>query len=173
MKKLLTLLLAVLLFTTLFAGCSGKDAAPFSKADLYLTIGGSKYVCDGNVQDLLSVFGDGYEYSEAISCAYDGLDKIFSYDGLDIYTRPEGEKDLVSELCAYEDVTSSKGIAIGASADEVRTAYGEPTQQTGRLLKYVIAPASAESDGASLYFKLADGKVSAIGVTAEILIGED
>ena len=46
--------------------------------------------------------------------------------------------------------------------------------ENARLMQYVIAPASPESSGASLYFKLnSDGAVTAIGITAEILIGED
>ena len=181
MKRILALTLALLLAASLF-GCSGNGpsdtgaaaaSAKFSKNDLYLTIHGERYVCDGEVGALLDVLGEGYTYAEAISCAYDGLDKTYTYESLDIYTRPEGEKDLVSELCAYDDVESSKNIVIGSSADCVRDAYGEPTAENSRLMRYVIAPSTPASDGASLYFKLQDGAVTAIGITAEQLIGEE
>ena len=181
MKKRTALLLAALLCVSFLSGCGAKTetAEPvhrpgtFSATDLYLVIGETKYVCDGEVTDLLKAFGDGYDYSEGMSCAYDGMDKVFTYPELDVYTRPAGEKDLVTELCAYSGVTCSAGLTIGASADAVRQAYGEPTDATSRLLRYVIAPASAESEGASLYFKLdSDKNIKAIGVTAEVLIGE-
>lgn len=180
MKRVFALLLAVLLLVGL-AACSGNGAGTtatandkFSKNDLYLTIHGTKYTCDGLVDELLATFGEDYTYAEAISCAYDGLDKNFAYDELDIYTRPDGEKDIVTELCAYDGVESSKNIVIGSSADSVRSAYGEPTAENARLMKYLLAPASAESEGASLYFKLnSDGAVTAIGITAEVLIGEE
>ena len=182
MKKWLCLLLTAGLMLALLASCGGgavtaggnASAAKFSKNDLYLTIHGTKYVCDGVIDDMINAFGEDYSYAEAISCAYDGLDKIFTYDNLDIYTRPDGDRDLVTELCAYDDVESSKNIVIGSSADSVRSAYGEPTRETSRLLSYIIAPASPDSDGASLYFKLdANGAVTAIGITAEVLIGEE
>ena len=58
-------------------------------------------------------------------------------------------------------------------ADEVREAYGEPTSSTSRLMSYEIAPASDDSEGASLYFRLDDsGVITAVGITAEVLIGE-
>jgi len=183
MKKAAALILVVIIIAGLFCGCASQSgtvssgtskAGTFAKSDLYLTIDGTKYVCDGYIDDVISAFGEDYEYSEGMSCAYDGMDKVFTYPELDVYTRPDGDRDIVTEFCAYgTDVTSSKGIAVGSNGDAVREAYGEPTSATSRLLRYEIAPASAESEGASLYFKLdSEGVVTAIGITGEVLIGE-
>lgn len=183
MKRIAAIALAAIMMIGVFSGCSGENgsvstgsntAGAFSENDLYLVIGGTKYTCDVYVDEITKAFGDGYQYSEGMSCAYDGMDKIFTYPELDVYTRPDGDKDIVIELCSYgSDVTSSAGIKIGSSGDDVKKAYGEPDSETSRLMSYKIAPASADSDGASLYFKLdSSGTVTAIGITAEVLIGE-
>lgn len=182
MKKILTMLLIAAMLMTVVGGCSNESeqvsgdsqSGAFSKNDLYLTISGEEYRCDVYIDDIIAVFGEDYEYSEGMSCAYDGIDKNFSYEDLDVYTRPDGDKDIVIELCSYsEDAKSSAGIGVGGNADEVREAYGEPTSSTSRLMSYEIAPASDDSEGASLYFRLDDsGVITAVGITAEVLIGE-
>lgn len=182
MKKIAAIILAAALAFALCA-CSaengsvqtgGSTSGAFSQKDLYLSIDGKSYTCDVDISDIVSAFGENYEYSEGMSCAYDGMDKVFTYPELDVYTRPDGDRDIVIELCAYgANTASSAGIKPGASADDVRAAYGEPTSETSRLMSYEIAPASADSEGASLYFKLdSDKAVVAVGVTAEVLIGE-
>ena len=178
MKKILAILLATVSIF-LFASCGDSNGAVqtvgFSKSDLNLTIDGKKYECDVNVDDITKAFGEDYIYSEALSCAYDGMDKIFGYENLDVYTRPNGNKDFVIEYYVFRgDVKSSKGVTLGGTRDNVIALYGEPKTDTGLLLIYEIAPKTADSEGATLYFELdSTDKISAIGLTAEVLIGEE
>ncbi|MCL1830027.1 MAG: hypothetical protein FWG21_01200, partial [Oscillospiraceae bacterium] len=47
---------------------------------------------DDDMEDIIAVLGEPLSYFEATSCAFDGLDKTYTYSGFDIVTRPEGEK---------------------------------------------------------------------------------
>ena len=42
---------------------------------------------------VLAALGEPQSYFEAESCAFEGLDKTYTYSGFVITTRPEGEKD--------------------------------------------------------------------------------
>lgn len=181
MKKILAFVLALTMIFA-FAACGEGESTStepgFSAADLVLTSGGKSYKCDVYIDEMTAAFGDGYAYSEAMSCAYDGMDKIFSYADktVDFYTRPDGDKDLVCEIYAYGgDWATSKGIALGATTDDVVAKYGEPTSSTNFVFYYELPAPNAESWGANLYFEFmnGDGKVTGFGVVAEQLAWEE
>ncbi len=179
--KRVSLLFVLIVMLLVAASCGESDTetsagveAGFSADDLYLMIDGEKYTCDTNINDIIAVFGEDYEYSEAISCAYDGMDKTFMYENVEFYTYPQGEEDFVLEIyCVGGEVSTSKGVEIGTSRDTVIELYGDGYEDTGYILTYEIPAANAESEGASLYFQIEDGNVSAIAITAEQLIGEE
>ncbi len=43
-----------------------------------------------DVAPILSGLGNYNNYAESPSCAFKGLDKIYSYSGFDLYTYPKG-----------------------------------------------------------------------------------
>ena len=45
-----------------------------------------------DMADVLSALGEPQSYFEAESCAFEGLDKTYTYSGFVITTRPDGEK---------------------------------------------------------------------------------
>ncbi len=187
MKKFFALILATAICFAL-VGCGGgeqtpssapsdENAAGFSASDLVLVSGGKEYKCDVYIDDIISAFGEGYTYSEAMSCAYDGMDKVYGYGdaGIEFSTRPDGDKDIVCEMYAFNgDWTTGKGITFGKTREQVKEAYGEPTTFNDFIYYYTLPASNEESEGASLYFEFAEeGYVSAIGMTAEQLIGEE
>ncbi|MBO4861695.1 MAG: hypothetical protein J5535_02210 [Firmicutes bacterium] len=63
---------------------------------------------------------------EAPSCAFDGMDKIYSYNGFDLMTYSQNGKDLISGVVLRDDtVETPEGIAIGSKAEDVKKAYGD------------------------------------------------
>lgn len=170
-KYLALVLLAALALSALSA-CNEGDVTTggkggFSKDDLYIEMGGSKYYCDVDIDDIIAVFGEDYESSEAISCAYDGMDKTFTYDRFEVFTYPDGDSDFVLELCVFDgDAKTSKGIKLGDSKQSVIDAYGEG-KDTGYLLSYELAAPNESTMGASLYFKIENDTVIEMAITAE------
>ena len=77
--------------------------------------------------ELLKKLGNEQSYFEAPSCAFDGIDKIYTYGGFELHTYPASDKkDYVSAVIFKDDsVKTEEGIYIGDSKDKVVEAYGE------------------------------------------------
>lgn len=168
MKQMVAgLLLAAALL--LASGCGqGASSSGFTGQDFYLNINGHPYQCDDNIQTVIAGLGSGYSYSEALSCAYDGLDKTYSYDLAEFYTNPLPEGDLVSEIYTENPaVTTSKDISVGAAREEILAAHGADCEDTGNLLIYRVPGAKGEAGRGSLCFEMENDRAIAIFVTTE------
>ena len=166
MKHVFALLLAVLLLLCC-VGCGAQESAAFGEKDISLTVGGQTITPDKSPEEILAALGADYEYAEAVSCVYEGLDKTYTYADAVLYTYPDGDTDRLMELyCSGGDVKTSRGIGIGSSRDDVIAAYGEPTSEFGLTVSYELT-ASGEMKPASLYFLIRGGQVEAIAITAE------
>jgi len=64
---------------------------------------------------------------EAPSCAFDGIDRIFAYPGIQIYTYPDGDNDFIHTIAFFDDSirTTEGGIRLGSSLQAVFEAYGD------------------------------------------------
>lgn len=167
MKKILLFMILIVVMT-MIAGCGqGNSPAPgFGQEDLSLSIDGTRYSLKSNIDTVITNLGPDYDYSEAMSCDYDGLDKTYSYDIAEFYTFPLPEGDLVSEIYTENrSVSTSKGIVVGAAKEEVLAAYGEDCEDTGYQLIYRLSDSREPADAGSLCFDMEDGVVKAIYIT--------
>lgn len=163
MKKICVLLVSIALVCCLVA-CetanppldSSDNTANAEKSEHIFVYNGVNVSVNDDMSELLSKLGEPKSYFEAASCAFDGLDKTYTYSGFVITTRPEGEKDYVNSILLTDDsVTTTKGIYIGSSREEVVAAYGESSGVVSSKLTY--------SDGSvSLNFIVENGKVISI-----------
>ena len=134
-KTLMLTLCAVMLLILTTASLAESDwTAPtagsaFSlEGDMGLCVGGNWFPILNYFDDagLKGALGDPIDMLAAPSCAFKGDDKEFTYDGISIYTNPLGDQDVWYE--AYitgGDWTTTRGIGIGSSREEVLAAYGE------------------------------------------------
>ena len=171
-KKLLPLLLALGL-TAALAACSNTpggtaqtpvptetqpvetSAAPESDAYVFQS-GSTSIAINDNMADVLSALGESQSYFEAASCAFDGLDKTYTYSGFIITTRPDGEEDFVNSILLTDDsVTTPEGAYIGSTLEEVTAAYGEAAPSESGVLTYT-------KGDTSLNIILQDGVVASI-----------
>jgi len=161
MKRLLCTALLILLL----AACGAKTAEP----EPVLTVGGTEIdAASTSVEAALALLGEDYEYAEAVSCVYDGMDKTYTYADATLYTCPDETGDRLMELyCTGGDVKTPAGVALGDGRDKVVKTYGDGFVEKGTILAYEQELSSPENEPASLYFELTDGKVTAIAVTAE------
>jgi hypothetical protein len=166
MKRIFLPILLILIL--LLSGCGQR--AGFGAEDLCLEVNGETYFLHSDVAEVLQALGTGYEYAEARSCDYDGLDKTYLYDIAEFYTYPRGSSDMLNEIYS-EDVSAetSKGIGVGDSKETVLASYGEDCEDTGYQLIYNHREANDPAIGGSLLFDIEGGVVSAITVTNRAL----
>lgn len=131
------------------------SAATINEEDFVVVINGGELTFDMTMDSVFELLGTEYEYSEAISCAYDGMDKTFAYSDIEIYSWPDGEIDRVSEFLIFSDVcTTARGITVGSTLEDVIAAYGQGTE-VGSMVEY-------EALGHLISFNIVDGTVADI-----------
>ncbi len=164
MKKILLVILSVVLTFSL-ASClqpadNGDKGGSAPKESKYFFTVESKdnyaVKIDADMADVLTALGEPLSYFEAASCAFDGLDKTYTYAGYRVLTRPDGKKDYVNSIELTDDsVQTPEGAYIGMTPDQIKGIYGNATEETSTLLSY--------TDGnTTLSFILKDAKVISI-----------
>ena len=155
MKKLVLSAVLALSICMVFmlSGCGSSDSKLTS-----IDIDGTKISCRMDMAEVLSAFSEyEYEYSESISCAYNGLDKIYDFTdkGFTVYTYPDGDKDYVLEVVVYsEDISQADGkVKVGMSKEDLESMYGTDYSKDGEAISFAV------KDEQSMYFLLDEGKV--------------
>ena len=180
MKKTITMLVCALTVCALLAGCGGggggektpaaENTGASGNAAPVQSEAGSKYVfpfkgaqvaVNAPMAPLVDALGEPGDYFESESCAFQGLDKVYTYGSVVIRTYPQDGTDYVLSVQLRDDtVSTGEGVYIGQTRDDVVAAYGETADETDAALRYV--------DGdCTLTFLLADGAVTDITYTAD------
>lgn len=95
----------------------------------FFLVGDFAVTIDQDMAEVLAALGEPQSYFEAASCAFEGLDKIYTYSGFQITTRPEGDKDYVNSILLTDDsVTTPEGAYIGALKEDAYAAYGQRSE---------------------------------------------
>ena len=85
----------------------------------------TKMVMKAEAAPVLATLGDAKSYTEAASCAFDGLDKTYYYGSFYLYTYPDGDIDRINMVVLCDDtVATAEGISIGDSKEKVESIYG-------------------------------------------------
>ena len=130
MKKIIAMLLALSLVFCL-AACTTTPETPDNKPaeeGFSITYNGTKIGLDYLMADVLVGLGEAVTYTESPSCAFDGLDKTYGYQSLNIQTYTRDGEDyvycfwFVDDL--HNDAKTAEGICIGSAKADVDAAYG-------------------------------------------------
>ena len=153
MKKIIIVLSMALV---LFTGCSGPDNTAKGETGLNEPAGSDNTGTEQTATEgfayeyqevtvpmnvdaapIVEELGEPADYFEAASCAFQGLDKIFYYNGFELGTYPKGDKDFVSYVNLLDDtVTTDKGIYLGSTLEDMKAAYGEDYSNEGTAYVY-------------------------------------
>lgn len=111
---------------------------------------------DAEAAPLVAALGEPNSYFEAASCAFEGLDKMYTYSGFELDTYPTGDKDFVSAVVLKDDsVATPEGVVIGDSKSKLESVYGTASSTTDTLAVY-------EKDGMELRFILSGDSIVSI-----------
>lgn len=87
---------------------------------------------------LLAFIGEPDNYFEAESCAFQGLDKTYTYADMELLTYPVDGVDYISSIRLLADTAATpEGITIGSTPEEVEAAYGPDFQESAGQYTYV------------------------------------
>lgn len=150
--KLLAVLLALTLSLTLLAGCGGNNNSQNSNGNaagnqsqnsgsedssetgngsqetsaFVFTSNGVEVKMNAEADPIVEALGEPVSTFEAPSCAFQGTDYIYTYDGFQINTYPLDDVNYVSSVVFMSDaVSTSEGLEIGKTKDDMIAAYGE------------------------------------------------
>lgn len=127
------------------------------------TYNGTEVEADADAAAYVEKFGEPVSYYETPSCAFDNLDKFYTYQGFEIDTYYSDGKDLVLSVVLLDDtVSTTEGICIGDAQEKVTAAYGEPTESTDNSVTY-------KKDNMKLVFIFKDGVIASIEYKSLVL----
>lgn len=113
--------------------------------------------------DIIAALGDGYTYFEAPSCAYEGMDKVYTYGSIVVRSYTRDGVDYIAAVELKDDtVATAEGIRIGASEEEITSAYADDNESG------VVSSTGIEYTRGDSYltFIMEGGRATAITYTA-------
>lgn len=145
-------------------GSGGQEEPKEAAAKGYVFIYNDVAVeIDADAAPVVEGLGESVSYFEAASCAFEGLDKVYTYNGFELDTYPAGEEDRISAVVIKDDsVSTAEGVSIGDSLAKVEETYGSDGVSEGGMIVY-------QKDGMKLCFILQDDAVVSIEYRTTVL----
>lgn len=144
MKKILIALMASLMLV----GCGSsnkKDLTTKSQEEYVFETNGTTIKMNEDTSEILKALGKEMSYFEAPSCAFDGIDKTYTYAGFELLTYPKDDKDYVSSVVLKDDTISTKeGVCIGDTKEKVVEKYGKDYQEKSGAYVYTKGNSTLE-----------------------------
>lgn len=147
-------------------GSAPQEAKNTDGAGGYVFVYGDVTISmDEDASPVTEALGEPASYYEAASCAFEGLDKIYTYSGFELQTYPTDGKDFVSLVVLKDDsVATPEGVALGDTKAKVEEKYGTDYQEDGALLTY-------QKGGMKLCFILDGDQVVSIEYRSGVMEG--
>jgi hypothetical protein len=118
-------------------GDDKTDATADEDSGFALKIGDSIIRMDQNMAEVQAMLGEPRNVFVEQSCAFDGMDRVFSYPGLQIHTYPKGSEDYVHTVSLRDDsIRTMQGIYLGSTMNAVIKAYGDEYKMESDVLIY-------------------------------------
>jgi len=142
-----------------------EEAVPDSEdamgTDAYVfTYNGIEIRMNAEADSIIEALGDDYSYFEAASCAYEGMDKVYTYGSIVVRSYTKDGVDYIAAVELKDDtVATAEGIRVGSTEDEVRAAYGEDGKEGTSGVEYT-------KGDSFISFIFEDGRTVAITYTA-------
>lgn len=160
MKKYLAAALSFVLMALVLTGCGSTQMgvqARKNESGYYFESNGEKIYINAQADALTEKLGapSGGTY-EALSCAFQGKDTFYYYDGFTLQAYEKNGKKYIYTINLEDDtVKTAEGVKIGDSFAAVTTKYGSGYTAAGNTYAYA-------KDKMTLTFVVENDKVAAI-----------
>lgn len=171
-KKIIVFLMFTLLIFTLI-GCSGENANTSETGEeesvdsetevvesYAYNYDGTEIKLNSKAKPIIDALGKEMNYFESESCAFPGLDKVYTYPGLEIQTYEKDGVDHILSINILDDtIATNKGIRLFDTSSKVVETYGENYEENSGLYIY-------KKGETQLSFLIKDDEVIAIEYAA-------
>lgn len=108
-------------------GDAGESGGDVQEATAFVfTSNGVEIRMNAEADPIVEALGEPISTFEAPSCAFQGTDYIYTYDGFQINTYPLNDVNYVSSVVFMSDAVSTpEGLEIGGTKEDMIAAYGE------------------------------------------------
>lgn len=163
-KTVLALLLAVSCVCLCACGGENNGGAVSNNSEnkqenetsYIFTYDGMEISVNEDIESVVGKLGEPIAYYEAASCAFDGMDKFYTYSSFQLDTYPKDGKDMLASIYFKDDlVKTTEGISLYMTKDDMIAAYGEATTVNGNEYTY-------EKGNGCLYFILEGDEIISI-----------
>jgi hypothetical protein len=104
-----------------------SEAASVSSEDKYkFTYKGYEIAPGSNAAAALEAFGDDYDRVEVASCAYQGVDIVYTYPGFTLYAFSDSGVEYINVIEVTDSLIDCGGISVGDSIQKAKDIYGTP-----------------------------------------------
>lgn len=118
---------------------------------------------DAKAAAIVEQLGEPLSYFEAPSCAFNGIDKMYTYSGFELDTYPDNDCDYVSAVLFKDDsIATPEGVSIGDTIEKMRQVYGEYSSEDQNLAIY-------PNGNMKLCFVLENGVITSIEYKSTVL----
>ena len=105
---------------------------------LYFESNGVKVRTYDMADDAISSLGEPNGTFEAASCAYQGLDLFYYYDGFQLTVNKVDDADHVTVIMIVDDtVAIPQGVKIGSTKDEMLSLMGDDFEESSGLYAFI------------------------------------
>jgi hypothetical protein len=166
-RKVLAAMLVIALAFAFAACTSGGNDTPSGgngnggteTADSYAFKWNGKAIRPGDVgTDMKALAGEWKSCFESPSCAFEGIDKTYTFAGFVIDTTPseDGKDDIIKAIRLTDDsVTTAENVYVGMTAEAIKNVYGESAGVSDACLRFV-------KGGVEIQFIIQDNKAISI-----------
>lgn len=138
------------------AGNNNSENKQENEASYIFTYDGMEISVNEDIESVVNKLGEPIAYYEAASCAFDGLDKFYTYSSFQLDTYPKDGKDMLASIYFKDDlVKTTEGISLYMTKADMIKAYGEATTVNGNEYTY-------EKGNGCLYFILEGDEIISI-----------
>ena len=132
---------------------SGDSAAPTA---FVFQSNGVDIAMNAPADDIVAALGEPISTFEAPSCAFQGTDWTYTYDGFQLNTYPLDDVNYVSSVVLTSDAVSTpEGLEIGGTLEDMVAAYGEDYVEEYSQYTYTLGDSQ-------LAVLIADGAITSI-----------
>ena len=142
-------------------GAQDPDQTEAATSDAFVfTYNGVTIPMNAPADPIIEALGEPVNLFSAPSCAYEGEDKVYTYNSIVVRSYTMDGVDYIASVELKDDtVSTAEGIRIGSTEDDVRAAYGEDGTPGTAGIEYTMGDRF-------ISFIFENGQVTAITYTA-------